>query len=91
MHPGTLRDVPRYSQSVTPPTHSPGPRPQLQLYVPQCGYHLDGPYSNTVSARDSDRLPTRVMHDLMFFVVLRDIHFLDQTPWPTHHTMHKSH
>jgi len=47
MHPGTLRDVPRYSQSVTPPTHSPGPRPQLQLYVPQCGYHLDGPYSNT--------------------------------------------
>ena len=63
MHPGALHDDAHSGESVTPPMHSPGPRPQLQLYLPEGGCHPSGPYFNTVSATYSDQLPTYPMHN----------------------------
>jgi len=47
MHPGALHDDTHSGESVTPPMPSPGPRPQLQLYLPEGGCHPGGPYFNT--------------------------------------------
>ncbi|KAF8337039.1 uncharacterized protein EI90DRAFT_3044663 [Cantharellus anzutake] len=45
INPGGFRDDARSGHSITSPMCSPGPRPQLQLCVPQGGYSPEGSYT----------------------------------------------